>query len=349
MASTQWWRAIEADEIAALATAAADVVARIDNELSALRTCPLDDLIAEPTIARLADEIRRELVDGKGFVVLRGLPVDGWLRRDAFIAYWLLGNVLGHPIPNNSHGDMIGHVADLGRDVDAATTRGYDTNAQLAYHCDQCDIVGLMCLQKSKSGGLSKLVSSKALHDAIGANRPDLLEVLCGPFCYSRLGEEVAGQRRWYSANVFERAGEGLHCAAGFLHIRKGHELPEAPAMTARQREALLYLEEVCPSIEFAMDFEPGDIQLLNNGLVLHNRTAFEDWPEPERRRHLLRLWLRVPDMHRGASFFENWRNGVIPADGTPKFRLSSSEAIGVLPGRSCRRGNCGAFSRHPN
>ena len=180
MASTQWWRAIEADEIAALATAAADVVARIDNELSALRTCPLDDLIAEPTIARLADEIRRELVDGKGFVVLRGLPVDGWLRRDAFIAYWLLGNVLGHPIPNNSHGDMIGHVADLGRDVDAATTRGYDTNAQLAYHCDQCDIVGLMCLQKSKSGGLSKLVSSKALHDAIGANRPDLLEVLCG-------------------------------------------------------------------------------------------------------------------------------------------------------------------------
>mgnify|MGYP002641477168 CR=1 FL=1 len=323
MASTQWWRAIEDEEIAALAAATTEVVHRIGDDLSALRTCSVDDLIGTPMIARLANEVRSELVDGKGFVVLRGLPVDRWSRRNTFIAYWLLGNTLGQPVPNNSLGDMIGHVADLGRDVDAATTRGYDTNAQLAYHCDQCSIVGLICLQKSKSGGLSKLVSSMALHDVIGANRPDLLEILCGPFCYSRLGEEVPGQRPWYFAHVFERAEDGLRCAAGFLHIRKGHELPGAPEMTERQREALLYLEEVCPSIEFAMDFEPGDIQLLNNGVVLHNRTAFEDWPELERRRHLLRLWLRVPEMHRGASYFENWRNGVIPADGTPKFRLT--------------------------
>ena len=323
IAATQWWRAMAADEIDALATATAAVVERIGDDLSALRTCPVDDLVATPAIARLTEEVRSELIDGKGFVVLRGLPVDRWPRRDSFIAYWLLGNALGHPTPNNSIGDMIGHVADLGSDVDAATTRGYETSAQLAYHCDQCDIVGLMCLQQSKSGGLSKLVSSMALHDAIGASRPDLLEVLCGPFCYSRLGEEVPGQPPWYFANVFERVEGGLHCAAGFLHIRKGYELPDTPAMTDQQREALLYLEEVCPSIEFAMDFEPGDIQLVNNGVVLHNRTAFEDWPEPERRRHLLRLWLRVPEMHRGASYFENWRNGVIPADGTPKFRLS--------------------------
>ena len=323
MASTQWWRSVEEDEITALAAMTREVTQRIGDDLNGLRACPVDDLLDAPLVTRLADEIRQELIEGKGFVVLRGLPLDRWSRRDAFIAYWLIGNALGEPVPNNAYGDMIGHVVDLGRDVDGATTRGYDTNSQLAYHCDQCDIVGLMCLQKSKSGGLSKLVSSIALHDAIGEHRPDLLEVLCGPFCYSRLGEEVAGQRPWYVAHVFDKAGGGLHCSAGFLHIRKGHEVPGAPAMTDKQREALLYLEDVCPSIEFAMDFAPGDIQLVNNGLILHNRTGFEDWPEPERRRHLLRLWLRVSDMHQGAAYFENWRNGVIPADGIAKFRLS--------------------------
>ena len=209
------------------------------------------------------------------------------------------------------------------QDLEQASTRGYDTNAKLSYHCDQCDIVGLMCLQKSKSGGLSKLVSSMALYEIIRERRPDFLEVLCQPFYYSRLGEGVTGQLPWYISPVFDRAGGGLHCSAGFYHIRKGHDLPGAPAMTGEQREAQLFLDGLCPSVEFSMAFEPGDIQLVNNGLILHNRTAFEDWPEPERRRHLLRLWLRVPDMHRGAAYFENWRNGVTPADGTPKFRLS--------------------------
>ena len=322
IASARWWRSIEADEVAALETMTSAVVQRIGDDLSELQTGVIGDLTA-PAIARLADEIRQELIDGKGFVVLRGLPLDRWPRRDAFIAYWLLGNALGQPVPNNAHGDMIGHVVDLGRDIAGATTRGYDTNAQLAYHVDQCDIVGLMCLQKSKSGGQSKLVSAMALYDAIGETRPDLLEVLCGPFCYSRLGEGVDGQRPWYVANLFDKAGGGLHCSAGYLHIRKGHEVPGAPAMTGIQREALLLLEELCTTIEFSMDFAPGDIQFVNNGLVIHNRTAFEDWPQIDRRRHLLRLWLRVPDMHRGAAYFENWRNGVIPADGTPKFRLS--------------------------
>ena len=322
MASTQWWRSLEETEIAGLETMTREIVYRIGDDLNGLRSCTTDDVVA-PAIARLAAEIQSELTQGKGFVVLRGFPLDRWPRRDAFISYWLLGKLLGRPVPNNAYGDMIGHVADLGLDVEGANTRGYETNDQLAYHCDQCDIVGLMCLQKSKSGGVSKLVSSMALHDAIGKSRPDLLEVLCGPFCYSRLGEGVAGQHPWYVAHVFEKTGTEFHCAAGFHHIRKGHEVPGAPAMTGTQREALLFLEDVCPSIEFSMGFEPGDIQLVNNGLILHNRTAFEDWPDPVQHRHLLRLWLQVPDMHRGAAYFENWCNGVTPADGTPKFRLS--------------------------
>ena len=322
MASTRWWRSLEANEIATLETMTQEVAQRIGDDLSGLQSCAIDDVIA-PAIKRLAAELRTELTEGKGFVVLRGFPLDRWSRRDAFIAYWLLGNALGQPVPNNAYGDMIGHVVDLGSDLEQASTRGYDTNAKLSYHCDQCDIVGLMCLQKSKSGGLSKLVSSMALYEIIRERRPDFLEVLCQPFYYSRLGEGVTGQLPWYISPVFDRAGGGLHCSAGFYHIRKGHDLPGAPAMTGEQREAQLFLDGLCPSVEFSMAFEPGDIQLVNNGLILHNRTAFEDWPEPERRRHLLRLWLRVPDMHRGAAYFENWRNGVTPADGTPKFRLS--------------------------
>lgn len=327
IAATRWRRTFEAPEIAALETMVAVVSRRIGDDLSALATVQgpavLNDEFAPPAFQSLTAALRRELIEGKGFVVLRGLPLDRWSRRDAFIAYWLLGVGLGVPVPSNAGGDMFGHVMDLGVDIARPDIRGYDTNVQLSYHCDQCDVVGLLCLQKSKRGGLSKLVSAMALYEVIRERRPDLLRVLCEPFYFSRLGEEVEGQLPWYVAPMFDDADGGLHCAAGFGHIGKGHKLPGAPALSDAQHEAMLLVEAVCPSIEFAMSFEPGDIQLLNNGLILHTRTAFEDWPEPERRRHLLRLWLRIPEMHHGAAYFENWRHGISPADGNTRFRLS--------------------------
>ena len=256
-------------------------------------------------------------------MVLRGLPLDRWSRREALLAYWLLGSHLGTPLPNNARGDMIGHVVDLGHDYRLATARGYDSNAKLSYHCDQCDVVGLLCLSKAKRGGLSKLVSAMAVYDRIAERRPDLLAVLSRPFRFSRLGEIGAGQRPWYEAPVFDCASGVLHCAAGINHIRKGHALPGAPPLSERQNEALELFEATCQALEFSMAFEPGDMQFLNNGLILHTRTAFEDWPDAARRRHLLRLWLRLPEMHVGAAYFENWRQGVTPTEGAPQIRLS--------------------------
>ena len=122
---------------------------------------------------------------------------------------------------------------------------------------------------------------------------------------------------------MFELIDGCLHAALGYNHIIKGHELPGAPPLTDAQLEALRLVEQVSEELEFSMDFEPGDVQLLNNGLVAHTRTSFVDWPEPGRRRHLLRLWLQIPRMHRGAAYFENWRNGVTPRDNHRQFRLS--------------------------
>ena len=273
--------------------------------------------------APVGDEVSRELRDGKGFVVLQGIPVERWNRLETVIAWWGIGCLLGTPIPNNAIGDMIGHVTDLGADVQHANVRGYETNAKLAYHTDQSDVVGLLCLQTAQSGGLSKVVSAGAVYNEILERRPDLLETLCQPFYFSRLGEVGPKEQPWYQAPVFEIIDGVLHTASGGGHIRKGHALDSVPDLTSSQRDALDLFEEVSQSLEFSMNFQPGDIQLLNNGLVAHTRTGFVDWPDPDKRRHLLRLWLRVPDMHAGAAYFENWRNGVRPRDNQATIRLS--------------------------
>ena len=160
-----------------------------------------------------------------------------------------------------------------------------------------------------------------AIHDEIQKRRPDLLKVLSEPFHFSGLGEGSQDQLPWYVAPVFDYSGGGLHCAAGINHILKGHNLPDAPALTDQQLKALKLVEEVCRFIEFSMPFAPGDVQFLNNGLILHTRTAFEDWPEQNRRRHLLRIWFRIPEPHAGAAYFENCPNGVTPTNGTTYIR----------------------------
>ncbi len=324
-AAGAWWREIKEHEIATLEQMIQTVSQRIGDDIGGLLSCPIDDIpganFPGNGIECLVANLRRELIEGKGFAVLRGLPLDSWSRREAAIAYWVIGNHLGSPVSNNGRGDMMCDIVDNGVDYKLATSRGYDSNAKLSYHCDQCDVVGLLCLQSAKKGGLSKLVSAMAVHDEILERRPDLLKVLSEPFHFSRLGEISSGQLAWYVAPVFDYSGGGLHCAAGINHIRKGHELPGAPGLTDQQLEALELVEDVCQSIEFSMPFAPGDIQFLNNGLILHTRTAFEDWPEPERRRHLLRMWFRIPELHVGAAYFENWRNGVSPADGTMLIR----------------------------
>lgn len=267
--------------------------------------------------------VRRELRDGVGVVMLRGLPVDDMELIDAAIAYWAIGRQLGKPMSNNPQGDLLGHVTDLGKDYRDPKVRGYQTRAAMDYHCDQCAIVGLLCLRAPKSGGTSKIASSVAVYNELLARRPDLASVLAEPLCWSKHGEADAGEAAYYESPVFNFL-EGYLCTSfGPAHIRKGHALPGTPPLTAEQLDALRLAEDLAEEFRHEVDFEVGDIQLINNFVLLHTRDEYEDWPEKERKRLLWRLWLADDDLRPPTAYALQWRRGVKLSDTSERVVLS--------------------------
>ncbi len=322
-ARTDWAIDTDATAIADLETMAQEIRARIGDDANGLLHLQPEEF----DLGRFAPAIataKQDLKDGRGFVLLRGLPVDRWDRLTSAIVYWAIGRHVGRPLSNNPQGDMLGHVADLGKDLDHPQHRGYQTNATMFYHVDQCDVVGLLCLQKSKSGGASKIASSIAVHNEMVRRHPDLADALRQPLCWGRMGEIGPGQHAWYESPLFCYPEGRLSVSAGFKHVEKGHALPETPDLPDETRRAMLVLNDIAEELHLAMDFEPGDIQLLNNHVMLHTRTEFEDWLEPERRRHLWRLWLNVPGIRPYSPYYENWRDGIWAPEGAHHITLTA-------------------------
>ena len=242
--------------------------------------------------------IRDTLIEGRGFHVLRGLPVDSWSREVSARAYYGIGCHLGVPVSQNASGHLLGHVKDLGVDPLDPVNRIYQTRHRQPYHTDSIDIVGLMCLQKAKSGGRSTICSSTTIYHEIARRRPDLLKVLLEPFTVDRKDEIPKGKAETYELAVFHRYAGKITCiyARDFIDAAQRHE--HVARLRPEQVEALDLLDELACSdrIRLDLEFEPGDIQLLHNHQILHARTPYDDWPEPERKRHLLRLWLSTAD-----------------------------------------------------
>ena len=117
-----------------------------------------------PTLRAKLQTIATELETGRGFLLLRGLPVQRYSDDEIRIIYYGLGLNMGSPVGQNPKGDLIGLVANVG-DLSKKTTRVYETNAYLPYHTDPSDVVGLLCLRKARRGGLSSLVSSAAVYN----------------------------------------------------------------------------------------------------------------------------------------------------------------------------------------
>jgi hypothetical protein len=247
-----------------------------------------------PRLAAVMGDVRRELLDGRGFVYLRGLPVADMTQEEAAIAYFGIGHHLGRPVSQNAAGHLLGHVKDYGgRGIDDLGTRGYQTTAELGFHADHCDYVGLLCLRTAKAGGASRFASSVTLYNRLLAARPDLVEVLCRDFYYSRAGEVPPGKEQWYTQPVFSFE-QGYFSARGVSsYIFKAQKIPGVPPFTPLQQEAIALFRKTVAECAVDLEFRPGDIQLLHNHVVLHSRSAYEDWPDPARKRHLLRLWLR--------------------------------------------------------
>ena len=321
LARSDWRFAATAAETAHLVDLARAAAGRLDGDPNRLLKASASDFDLGPfagTVAAMLDQLR----NGAGVALYRGLPLDDLSPLEAAAVYWAMGLHMGMAQSNNPEGDMIGHVLDAGRDYDDPRHRGYQTNITMDYHCDQTDAVGLLCIRTARSGGLSKIVSSVRLYNEVQRQRPDLLDVLTEPYCWTKHGEKDADERPFYESPVFNFLDGRLCTAFGPQHMMKGHALPEATDMTARQNEAIEFVSNLAEEHHAAMSFQRGDIQFLNNYTALHTRTGFEDWPEPERKRVLWRLWLRVPDFRPATPYSAQWSKGVSLSKTRQQIRL---------------------------
>ncbi|MFT6582999.1 MAG: hypothetical protein ACJAU6_003448 [Alphaproteobacteria bacterium] len=252
-----------------------------------------------PVLGPVLARIREDLVNGRGVALLRGVPVDRLSREDAAMTYWGIGLHIGEAVSQNAMGHVLGHVKDVGDAADDVNTRGYRSRADLPFHNDiGAEVIGLMCLQKSKSGGMSSVASAAAIHNEMLNRDPELVAALAQPLYRDRRGETPDGQEPIYPMPVFNYH-EG-HFTVCFVRrfIESAQRFKEAPRLTETQVAAMDMLMDLAYSDEFRLDisFQQGDIQFVNNLTMLHTRTEYEDYPEPERKRHLLRLWLAEPD-----------------------------------------------------
>jgi hypothetical protein len=214
------------------------------------------------------------------------------------LIYWGMGKHLGTARSQSKVGDLLGDVRDFGVITESAGGRGYQSNQRLNFHTDSCDVTGLFVLHVAKSGGLSKLASSVAVRNEIARRRPDLLDVLYQPFYWSWNKQEAPGAKPYYPQPIFSERDGSFACRYIDGQIKNAQAFPDVPRFTPAQIEARAMIDELANSdaFNFAMMFEPGDLQLVNNHICFHARTAFEDWPDPERHRHLLRMWLSMPN-----------------------------------------------------
>ncbi|MBK1657178.1 TauD/TfdA family dioxygenase [Paracraurococcus ruber] len=288
---TGWIATLTAAEVAELEGALRGVQARgIPTTAITRADVPLP--LLAPRLAAWLAEAR----DGRGFFVLRGLPAARFSEVEREAIFWAIGTHLGSAVSQNSHGEMLGHVFDQGRTYGSANTRGYQTKARLDFHTDRCDLVGLLCQRRAKEGGLSSVVSTMAVHNEILRVRPDLLPILYRGFHYSE--REAADNPAGVTPRpipVFSRQDGVLSCRFIRNPIETGAQR-RGISLTEAEREALELMSTLSAREDMRLDMmlEPGDMQFCNNYVTTHARTEFEDWPEPEKRRLMVRLWLTV-------------------------------------------------------
>jgi len=250
---------------------------------------------AMPEIEADLLDLRHELMEGRGLVIVRGWPIEEMTEAELGMAYWALGTYFGRGVSQSPMGDRLGYVTDVSKP--GTRERGYRSAKELSLHTDSDDIVGLLCIRQSKSGGISQIASSVAIFNEILKQRPDLMPVYEDGFTYHWFGEQPPGEGvvTSYKVPVFGYEEGKLSCCYLREFIRMGAE-ETGRAFTEAEEEALALFEETAEreDVMFTYRLEPGWASFINNYTTLHSRTAFEDWPEPEKRRLLLRLWLKA-------------------------------------------------------
>lgn len=288
-----------------------DAVAQLRHRGVTLASIQRDDL-ALNALAPLIDAWTHELERGRGFVLVRGFPVDRLRPDEVELAYFALGLQLGNPVSQDAQGSLLGHVRDAGVPRTSPAIRRYATNERQDFHTDGADIIGLLCLHRARRGGESRIVSAAAVYNEILARDAAALEVLYAPMYWDRNDEQGPGEAPYFALPVLsDVAGRPRFFYIGW-YIRDAQRHADVPRLTDEQRAAMALIEEIAndPTFHVEMDFQPGDIQLLNNSVILHAREAYADDPDPAHRRHLLRLWLAAYNF----TTVEDTLRGGIPA-----------------------------------
>ena len=294
-------------------------VREIDAALASLRAAGKPAVKVAPgdfplfTLGSAFKRIATEVNEGRGLCIIKGLPIARYSAQDAELILAGVGSHFGSSITQNAFGDIIGHVRDFGAKLGQKDVRGYDTNSELRFHNDECDLITLLCLRQARSGGLSSMVSSAQVFNELLATRPEVLPQLFEGYIFSLMGEHRAGVSpvsdhkipiySWFDGRMSCRYTINTVLQASHY---TGKDLSEA------ERSTLFAPLEAArkPGMALSFELEPGDIQIANNLSTFHQRTEYVDYEEPEKKRHLLRLWLASNEPRRLAPEFEERFNG---------------------------------------
>jgi hypothetical protein len=325
----EWLLPLEARDIAEIENATRRLPANTEIAAMTAADFPLPTLAA-----KLKARVANEVLNGRGFLLMRGLPVERWSVHETATAFFGLGTHLGSARSQNRKGHVLGHIRDLGLDATDPNVRIYQTHDRQTFHTDSCDIVGLLCLKTAQSGGLSALVSSTTIFNEMRRRRPDLLRLLFEPFARDRRGEVPAGCKPYFEIPVFNWYKGCLTALYHREYLDSAQRFPDVPRLTPERIAALDLFDALAndPGLHMFLEFMPGDVQLVHNHTILHDRTSYVDWPEPERRRHLFRLWLAAAEARplpevfaqRYGSVKIGDRGGIIVAGARPSVPLEA-------------------------
>ncbi|GAM42913.1 hypothetical protein TCE0_044f17309 [Talaromyces pinophilus] len=260
-----------------------------------------------PKMAKYLEEVRDDLMNGRGFTLFQGLPVKEWGLQKSATAYMGMGAHFGYITSQNGRGHVLGHVKDLGENpADFHKVRLYRTTARQTFHADPADIVGLLCLNTALEGGENDVVSGHRVWNIMQAERPDVAELLTKPIWYfDRKGEVSVGQEDYIRCAIYylERDNGRVYSKFDPNYVRSLRRFSDKgiiPPLSEEQEEAIEYFDRLCLQESIRNVLMVGDVHFMGNNHLFHSRTSYKDHPAPAPRRHLLRLWLSTPESEGG-------------------------------------------------
>lgn len=288
-----WKQTLSSSEITELEQAAK----RFKNTITNIADISIESFPL-PRLGKKLGELRRTLTHGIGFQLIRGLPVQNYSVETAAAIFCGIGAHLGAARSQNAMGHILGHVRDIGADSGDTKARIYQTSDRQTFHTDSADIVGLLCLKTACEGGKSLLVSTETIYNEMNKARPDLVPLLFEPIATDRRGEIPEGEKPYFEIPVLSWHQGYLTGMYQRQYIDSAQRFAQAMRLTEKHVEALDLFDQLAndPRLHLSMQLEVGDLQFVYNHALLHDRTGFMDWPEPERKRHLLRLWISAPN-----------------------------------------------------